>query len=302
MLTLFTTAKPFVGHVGVTQRNALKSWTLLHSDVEVILFGDEEGVAEVCAELGLVHQCRVARHDSGMKYLNYMFERAQTVGRHDYLCYSNCDMILMSDFYNAFKRTLGWRKRFLLIGQRRDTDITLPVDFDEPNWARRLRETALADGFVHYPRAVDFLLYPKGLYDTVPPFVVGRDYWDHWLVWKALSRRVPVIDCSAAVVAVHQNHGYAYHPLGKGGTNDDDLARRNKALAGNGKQLRFLVDVTYSFTQRGRIRRTPFRRLAVYTLPNLVNSVIFNTFSIRKPLGLQRKNLEKIAKKLSFRM
>jgi hypothetical protein len=31
MLTLFfTTAKPFVGHSGVIQRNALKSWKLWH--------------------------------------------------------------------------------------------------------------------------------------------------------------------------------------------------------------------------------------------------------------------------------
>jgi hypothetical protein len=30
MLTFFTTAKPFRGHHGIIQRNALKSWTLLH--------------------------------------------------------------------------------------------------------------------------------------------------------------------------------------------------------------------------------------------------------------------------------
>src|SRR5215471_18979615 len=151
MLTLFTTAKPFVGHVGVIQRNALKSWTLLHPDVEVILFGDEEGVADVCAEIGLVQHRQVERHEGGMKYLNYMFERAQIIGRHEYLCYSNCDIILMTDFYNAFRIALGWRKRFLLIGQRRDTEITLPLDFDRPDWARRLREMALTEGFLQRP-------------------------------------------------------------------------------------------------------------------------------------------------------
>jgi hypothetical protein len=44
MLTLFTTAKPFEGHSGVIQRNALKSWKRLHPDVEVILFGDDAGL------------------------------------------------------------------------------------------------------------------------------------------------------------------------------------------------------------------------------------------------------------------
>ena len=45
MLTFFTTAKPFRGHNAIIQRNALKSWTLLRPDVEVILFGDDEGAA-----------------------------------------------------------------------------------------------------------------------------------------------------------------------------------------------------------------------------------------------------------------
>ena len=98
MLTFFTTAKPFQGHSAIIQRNALRSWTRLGLDVEVILFGDEPGAAEVCAELGLRHEPYVERHESGMKYLNYMFERAQQIARHDYLCYSNCDIILMNDF------------------------------------------------------------------------------------------------------------------------------------------------------------------------------------------------------------
>jgi FkbM family methyltransferase len=47
MLTLFTTAKPFRGHSGIIQRNALKSWTRLHPDIDIILFGDDEGATEV---------------------------------------------------------------------------------------------------------------------------------------------------------------------------------------------------------------------------------------------------------------
>ena len=43
MLTFFTTGKPFRGHSGIIQRNALRSWLLLDPDVEVILFGDDEG-------------------------------------------------------------------------------------------------------------------------------------------------------------------------------------------------------------------------------------------------------------------
>ena len=75
MLTLFTTAKPFRGHSGIIQRNALKSWTLLHPDVEIILFGDDEGAAEVCAEYGLRHEPHVERNEHGTKRLDYIFDR-----------------------------------------------------------------------------------------------------------------------------------------------------------------------------------------------------------------------------------
>src|SRR5450759_2378795 len=118
MLTLFTTAKPFTGHSGIIQRNALQSWKLLHPDVEVILFGDEEGAAEVCAEFGLRHEPHVERHESGFKYLNYMFERAQQVARYDCLCYSNCDIMLFSDLYEAVLLASASEKKFLMIGQR----------------------------------------------------------------------------------------------------------------------------------------------------------------------------------------
>ena len=67
MLTLFSTAKPFLGHSGIIQRNALQSWKLLHPDVEVILFGDDEGAAEVARELGIRHEPQVDRHPLGIK-------------------------------------------------------------------------------------------------------------------------------------------------------------------------------------------------------------------------------------------
>ena len=65
MLTFFTTAKAFRGHDGTIQLNALKSWKLLDADVEIIVFGDDEGAAQVCSELGLVHHRYVEQHASG---------------------------------------------------------------------------------------------------------------------------------------------------------------------------------------------------------------------------------------------
>src|SRR5260370_7756128 len=81
MFTLFTTGKPFAGHSGIIQRNALKSWTLLHPDVEVIVFGDEEGAAEACRDLGLRHEAHEERNEAGLKRIHYFFDRAQALPR-----------------------------------------------------------------------------------------------------------------------------------------------------------------------------------------------------------------------------
>ena len=192
MLTFFTTAKPFTGHSGIIQRNALQSWKLLDPSVEVILFGNEEGAAETCAELGLRHEPHVERHESGLKYVNFMFARAQQIARHDCLCYSNCDIILFKDFYQAVLTTSQWKKTFLLIGQRWDTDINNAIDFAKNDWAQPLRELARTRGFKQIPDFVDYFAFSRGLYDEVPPLVVGRSYWDWWLVGKAISAGVPV--------------------------------------------------------------------------------------------------------------
>lgn len=301
MLTFFTTAKPFHAHSAIIQRNALQSWKLLHPDVEVILFGNDAGAAEVCAELDLRHEPQVDRHESGMKYLNYMFKRAQEIARHNYLCYSNCDIVLMNDFWDAFHRATEWRDRFLLISRRWDTDVTEAIPFRGRDWAVDLRKFALSTGYLQDHGFIDFFAFSKGLYDIVPPLVVGRSYWDHWIVWKALNRGVPVVDLSRFIVPVHQNHAYGYHPDGKFGTHTDALAIRNFEIAGRWKNLRCIADATHRMTRDGRIVRslTRYKRdvrdVGRFLLHDLWEPIWFSMLNLTRPvrnrLGLRSKQV-----------
>jgi hypothetical protein len=70
LLTLFSIPKPFDGHIGVIQRNALESWTRLRPACEIVLFGDEPGVAEVARELSLKHVPDVTRNEFGTPLVN----------------------------------------------------------------------------------------------------------------------------------------------------------------------------------------------------------------------------------------
>jgi hypothetical protein len=258
MVTVFATGKPFRDHSRIIQRNALKSWTLLHPDVEVILFGDDEGASEITQELGIRHEPYVERNQHGTKRLDYMFARAQAIARHDILCYINCDIILLPEFCEALKRVKDRHSQFLMIGRRWDANIAQAVDFSEPGWDGRLRSLAREQGVQRGADAVDFFTFPRGFYEQIPPLVVGRIWWDHWLVWKARRERRDVVDASRLVIAIHQNHDYGYHTTGARGVWEDEQARQSFKCAGGCWHL-FTIDDATHILETGGERSNPKR-------------------------------------------
>jgi hypothetical protein len=251
MLTIFSTPKPFQGHINVIQRNALQSWKLLHPGVEVILFGDDGGAAEVCRELGLRYEPEVSRSQLGTKRLDSIFGRAQQIANHETLCYSNCDIILTQDFLAAHQRLAAWNPNHLMVGRRRDTNITEPIDFSDPVWQRHVTENAKRDGYLRFYHNIDYFLFPRGLYKEIPPLVIGRVWWDHWLVGKARMLGAAVVDVSAVCTVIHQNHDYGYHPKGFEGVWNDEDAVRNHELAKADCRLCTIEDAPYRLTEKG---------------------------------------------------
>lgn len=258
MLTFFTTPKPFRGHLDVIQRNALRSWTLLHPDVEVILFGDDEGAAEAARDLGIRHEPQVRRNEHGTKYLTWIFDRAHDMARHHILCYANCDIILTADFHASVERVNAAHTKFLMAGRRWDTDITVPLDFAQPDWDARVRLQALEANRQRPPQWIDYFVFSRGLFHgNTPSFVIGRPGWDNWLLWHARASGAAVVDASELVVAVHQNHDYGYHPEGEKGVWEGEEAQQNYKLLGDGRHFATLENATYRLTPNGF---TPNRR------------------------------------------
>ncbi len=316
MLTIFTTAKPFRGHTGVIQRNALQSWKALHPGIEVILFGDDPGAAETCLEFGLRHEPFVERNEFGTKRLDCLFARAQAIAQHEILCYINCDIILMQDFLRATERVRAMHREFLMVGRRWDTDIDAPLPFRErhlcsvprvqrdespdrqseeqgTHWERDLRQLALTRGRRRTAEWIDYFAFSRGLYGPdMPPFVL-RVFWDNWLVWKALDSGKPVIDASRAVMAVHQNHDYSYHPQGKAGVWTGEEAGRNAQLAGGWRHFRTISDATELLSPK-RLKPNVFRYLSAakryirqagrFLFYNVWHPVWFALLNLTRPL------------------
>jgi hypothetical protein len=298
MLSIFSTPKPFVGHINIIQRNAIKSWTLLHPEVEVILFGDEEGTAEVCQEFGLRHEQEVERNEHGTKLLGPIFSRAQQITRHNYLCYANCDIMLTSDFRCAFEQISSRREPILMSGQRWDVDLTEPWDFSGPNWERRLMEFVRLSGRQRPPEWIDYFLFSRGLYKTFPLLVIGRVYWDRWLIWAARSQGIRVVNASNWVKAVHQNHDYSYHKAGAEGVWSDEQAQQNFSLAGGEKHLYTLEDATHLITPQGVQYNFARHISSLRRSKKLIwFSLLDGTRPVRHRLGLRQGLLARVAGK-----
>jgi hypothetical protein len=302
MLTIFSTPKAFRGHIGVIQRNALASWKRLHPDVEVILFGDDEGAAGASRELGLRHVPEVERTPRGSKLLGAIFGPAQRMARHSVVAYSNADIILCGDFLAAVQRTLEWaraarRKQFLMAGRRWDADVREPLDFSSPDWAPRIKSLARAAGRQRPPQWIDYFVFPRGMYPEIPPLVIGRVGWDNWLIWKARQQGAAVVDASASVLAVHQNHDYAYHPQGELGVWHDEEARRNVELAGGDRSCFTLRDATHRLTPSGmracRLHSlAPASRAARRAAHSALHWALCVTRPVRHALGLRKSALD----------
>jgi hypothetical protein len=295
MLTFFATPKPFQGHIDVIQRNALRSWQLIHPDAEILLFGNDQGAAEVCRELGIRHVPEVRRNQHGTKYLASIYEQAQQLAQHELLCHVNCDILLLDDFRLALEKIAAQFQRFLMAGQRWDVDIREPIDFQSENWSAKVRTLALQTDRQRPPHWIDYFAFRKGLYARqIPPFVVGRPGWDNWLLWYARSSGAELIDASSVVRAVHQNHDYGYHPDGEKGVWEGEEAQENYKLLDRNRKFHTLENATQLLKTDGL--HPNYRHWWAQTKRNAyaaLNPAWFHFLNLSRPLrqrlGLRQK-------------
>jgi hypothetical protein len=212
MITLFSTCRPFTKEPFTTsQTNAIVSWSLLEPKPEIILFGDEEGVEDLSQHLGCIHIPKIDRNAWGTPLVGALFENAERLASNKLRCYINADIILMQDFIDAVERIEKSFDQFLMIGSRLNLEVNKLLHFDV-GWQEELQEWG-NKGWLEPPTGCDYFVFTEGLYSDAqfPEMAVGRYSWDCWLVWKMLSRSIPVIDATKAVMAIHQAHQERVH-------------------------------------------------------------------------------------------
>ena len=254
MLTLFSIPKPFTGTIGELQRNAMRSWRALGPEVEVVLVGDEDGTAEAAVELGVGHVPGVATNDRGTPRLDDAFARVEEVATQPLRCFVNADIVLLDDFLPAVAAAAAFAPRMLMVGTTLDLVLDAGFEAESEDARAELRRRALDSGRSRGATAIDYFAFTPGLFDPLPPFVVGRARFDNWLVWRARQRGV-VVDASAAVVAVHQHHDYAHVVGGQDEAHFGDEAEANYALTGGSSTIYTINDASHRLTASLAVKR-----------------------------------------------
>ncbi len=266
MLTFFTVCRAFAGQVGIAQDNAIASWSRLPGS-EVILFGDDPGVAEAALRHGARHVAHVRRNAYGTPLLAEVFSRANTEATKPLMCFVNADIILFDDLVAATKIVCSHHSKFMIVSSRFNCEIKRVSEF-APLGSHKLRARVLSDARMYPGAGSDIFIYPRGLFDAVPPFAIGRGYWDNWLMYQARRQGACLIDATEYVVAAHQDHDYrhiANIPGGAGGDDADYLAspeaKQNLVTAGGRLRIFTVYDADEILTRDGRLVSTRHPRL-----------------------------------------
>jgi hypothetical protein len=218
-MLFFTIPKPFRGHTGTIQRNAVGSWLRTAPGARALLVADEEGTAEAAADAGAEHAPRVASNEWGTPLLSDAFRLAgERAAGGEPLVFVNADIVLFADVADAARRVAARRRPFLVVGESWNVRLAEPLAF-EPGWETRVR--------------------------ALPARRRGADALD-WFVFTL------VVDATAAVRALHQDHDYAHGgSLGRIRTSPE--AARNRELAGGKSRLYSRFDATHRLTRVGLV-------------------------------------------------
>jgi hypothetical protein len=241
LITIFTAPKPFTDpHIATIQRNAILSWKHLGDLVEVLLVGDEPGMAQVAGEYNVRQLPDVRRNPSGTPLVSSIFDLARQASQSPILSYINADILLLPPFVDSVQRLAQQLEQFLLIGQRWDLDIRSLLDYS-PGWEQRLQEDVQTRGRLHLPAGSDYFVFPRSLFGEMPDFAIGRAGWDNWMIYHARQRGWAVVDGTPSITVIHQDHDYSHLP---GGRPHYELpeSRQNESLAGGSANLYMVLD------------------------------------------------------------
>ena len=211
ILTMFTTFRNSKTKRYIYE-NTIRNWHLLPPDVIPILFtevdpSDPKGIAHFAVQHGW-HVFPVPKTSpKGIPVLRHMYLEAQKKFNTMFYCYANGDILFdrnLTDTIRSLQTSVhgGHIDKLLMVGRRSNWSIGKGVILMElAQVGHYAKNSSLFNS-----NAQDYFLTTRDGYPwtTIPDFVVGRVGYDNWLVVTALTKKIPVVDATGTVTALHQ--------------------------------------------------------------------------------------------------
>lgn len=207
-LTIFTCLKAFGAsrEIDRIQMNALLSWQKIQPTPRILVFGSKPGVEDFCKTAGFEWFPAMATIDNEPERVDFIFEEAWRLSLNDTMMYCNADIILPPTLRYMIESVKC--ENWLGIGQRTNLQYDSYLTF-EHGWYEKLSRMAMSKGHLHTPNGMDYFIHKrKSLH--MRELYLGRYYWDNVMVQEAKRHSIPVIDCTRALLAIHQDHHLTY--------------------------------------------------------------------------------------------
>ena len=162
----------------------------------------------MCIKYNLIHISHIEKNNFGTPLLNDIFNKAQDRASNNIMLYINSDIILTDDLDKIASKLVQKHKEFLASGRRHELQISKLINF-KSDWQKTLFKRCNENNLKN-SAWLDYFIFTKGIFGDIPPFALGRTFWDKWLMWQAANQGYPVIDITENIYAIHQSHGYSY--------------------------------------------------------------------------------------------
>ena len=184
----------------------IRNWLLFHPFVIPVLFATEASLAEKCKRQGWDVRPVIETAADGVPVLKNMFLDAMSNYNTMFYAYSNGDILytnsLLETLVSGLESFITLDKPAMLVGKR--TNIDHMTNTEGSSW-QNIAVTAELRGELFSARAEDyFITTPSYPWEDIPPLVIGRLWYDNWLVYNARKQGHLVIDATITLLAVHQ--------------------------------------------------------------------------------------------------
>jgi hypothetical protein len=249
LVTIFSLPKSFNDStISRIQSNAIRSWSLLGPQVDVVLLGKDPGISEFAKSNGFRHDGGGECNEFGTPILSDAFSRVRQLSSAPFLMYCNADVILRGEVVavvNLLQHDSRFQ-RFLAFGRRIDMRLNRLVNWNDNDDQSSVDQEGRRSGTKGPVVCKEYFLFPRDLFVDIHPFAVGRGNWDNWMVAHAKANRIPVINISQRITALHQKHGYSHvhgsqlrcYVTGEEAINNQRLAGGRNVIRGSSAEWR----------------------------------------------------------------